>query len=84
MKLISVVVVVCAVALALSAGALAGGSLVTGHSSTPPAASSLGQPPSKPSGTLPYTGVDLGLGAGVAALLVAAGVGLRRASRRTR
>jgi hypothetical protein len=76
--------------------AFAGGSSVlSGHTSQPPAAqvlatqhpkTSAGQvsPATTKSGTLPFTGMNLGIVAGGALLLIAAGGALRRSSRQKR
>jgi len=82
------IIAVMAVVLVVASTAMAGGSVVTGHGSTPPTASSLGTHKSSPTqvaaGTLPFTGIDLAAIAGGAVLLLAAGVALRRVPRRQR
>jgi hypothetical protein len=90
-KRVLVIVAVVAAALALASVAAAGDSVVAGHSPAPSAAAagnlgkqaSPGVKSSAPSGTLPFTGLDL---AGIAvggALLVGAGVIIsRRTARR--
>lgn len=74
------------VALALAAGALAaGGSILGGYGGeggslvNKVAASPQGN---SAQGTLPFTGLDLGVAAGGAMLLVLSGVTLRRAARK--
>ena len=90
MKRLALIVAVTAVALVLASAAAAGGSVVTGHSATPPAAGNLATqaaPALKSnahSGTLPFTGLDLAGFAGGAALLLGAGFVLRRSARRPR
>jgi hypothetical protein len=87
---IALTVAVTAVALVLASGAAAGGSVVTGHSATPPAAGKLASQAapalksSAGSGTLPFTGLDLAGFAGGGALLLGAGLVLRRSARRPR
>lgn len=82
------IVAVMAVVLIVASTAMAGGSVVTGHGSTPPTAGTLGIHTSSPAhvvaGTLPFTGIDLAAIAGGAALLLAAGFALRRVPRRQR
>jgi hypothetical protein len=90
LKRIAITVAVAAVALVLASGAVAGGSVVTGHSATPPAAGNLAThaapaiKSSAHSGTLPFTGLDLAGFAGGAALLLGVGLVLRRSARRPR
>ena len=89
MQRVLVVLAVIAVALASFASAgVAGNSVVTGHSATPPAAGNLGKQAAPPltssahSGALPFTGLDLaGISIG-GVLLVGAGLALRRMPRR--
>jgi hypothetical protein len=87
---IVVIVAIAAAALVLASVATAGGSVVTGHSATPPAAGNLA-PQATPavkssarSGALPFTGLDLAGFAGGGALLLGIGMILRRSARRPR
>jgi hypothetical protein len=90
LKRIALTVAVTVVALALVSGAAAGGSVVTGHSATPPAAGKLASQAtptlksSARSGTLPFTGLNLAGFAGSGVLLLGAGLVLRRSARRPR
>ena len=87
MKRIIAVIAVLAVGLVLCSTALAGGSVVTGHNSTPTAAGSIGthnNQSTNAAGTLPFTGLNLATIAGGAVLLIAGGLVLRRSPRRER
>ena len=95
MKQFALVLVLAVVVLATAAGAGAGGSSVlSGHTSQPAAAQVLGKSVVKPggktaagtvaSGTLPFTGADLGVAAALAIALVAAGGVLRFAGQQKR
>jgi hypothetical protein len=89
--------VIAVAALVFAASALAGGgSVLSGHSSTPSAGNNLGaQTPKKTSpkapstptvkqgSTLPFTGADLGYAAAAGIVLVGVGAALRRSSRQT-
>jgi hypothetical protein len=85
---------VCAIGIAclvLTASALAGGSLVSsyGGQGTAPqvkvaAASAQKSAAAKPSsGTLPFTGMDVGFVVAAGAVLLGAGLALRRGARKT-
>ncbi len=90
-KQLALILVLAIAVLATASAAFAGGgSVLSGHTSQPPAAQVLGtHPPKTPSGsagagTLPFTGVDLGVAAGIALILVAAGGVLRRSGHQKR
>jgi hypothetical protein len=80
-------VAVLVAALAVTAGALAGsGSLVSGYGGTKAANITVKPQHSSNStsgGTLPFTGVDLGLAVGGAMALILVGTGLRRSARKS-
>jgi hypothetical protein len=88
-KQLTLILVLAIAVLAIASTASAGGgSVLSGHSSQPPAAQVLGTPKTPPgsavAGTLPFTGLDLGVGAGIALILVAAGGVLRRSGHQKR
>ncbi|HTE84274.1 MAG TPA: hypothetical protein VK821_06050 [Dehalococcoidia bacterium] len=86
MKRTLLIMAIVAAALTLVGSAVGGNSIVNGHTATPPASSNLGQTGSgsgTPSGTLPFTGLDLAGIVVLGTLLVAGGLILRRTSRRT-
>lgn len=93
-----IMIVILGIAMLTAAPAFAGGgSVLSGHSSQPPASQvmkptrSAGQvdaatasPTKKSPGTLPFTGLDLSLAAFASVALVGAGIVLRRAGRSAR
>jgi len=95
-----IVIVILGIAMLTAAPAFAGGgSVLSGHSSQPPASQVMktkptqtaGQvegatatPTKKSPGTLPFTGLDLSLAAFASVALVGAGIVLRRAGRSAR
>jgi len=80
-KRILVLAAVIGAALVLSSGAFAGG-LTCAHGSTCQNSSGGGEP--NTGGTLPFTGLDLAGIAAVGGLLLAGGITLHRAARRSR
>ena len=81
-----IVTVVLIVALSTAAGAFAGsgGSAQEGYNDSGVAAQTAvkqGPPPPTVTGSLPFTGLDLGIAAGSGLVLLASGLGLRRLAR---